>query len=97
MNDDNIVLDRIKVVNVINVLEPVSMSYLCRALKKSIRPDILSTIIEELLEAGLISFEKRNYRVTRRGMSFNISREAKTLRDVYRMKYLLGTSKAKGR
>lgn len=97
MNGDNIVLDRIKVLNVINMLQPVSMSYLSRALKKSIMPDILSTIIEELLKVGFISFEKRNYRVTRRGISFNLSRESKTLRDVSRMKYLLGTSKAKGR
>jgi predicted transcriptional regulator len=97
MNDHNIVLDRIKVMNVINILEPVSITDLVTALNNNVDPDLLTSIIEELHNSGFISIDKEYYRVTRRGLSFYLSRESKTLRDVYRMNYLVNTTKAKGR
>ena len=96
MHGNNIVLDKIKTIAAINVLEPVTMTNLSRALKNIIEPDLLSNILGELLIEGLISSEKRNYRVTRIGMSFNPSRESKTLRDIYRMKHLLAIGKQRG-
>lgn len=96
MYGHNIVLDKIKTIAVINVLEPVAMSNLSRSLKNKIDPELLPIILQELLEEGLVTSEKKYYRVTRRGMSFNTSRESKILRDIYRMKYLLSTSKQRG-
>jgi hypothetical protein len=85
-----------KTLAVVNVLQPVTEKTLVKHLCKTIRPDSMPSILTELLDAGLICKEKGYYRATSRGMSFNISRPSKRLRDIYRMKYLLITSKQRG-
>lgn len=97
MLDHNIILDKIKALTVINVLEPVTMTNLKKVFKNTINPDSLSIILTELLDEKLVAIEKMHYRVTLKGLSFKMSRESRTLRDIYRMKYILNTKKAKGR
>jgi len=96
MHERNIVLDKIKTIATINVLEPVTVANLSRSLKNKIDPKLLPIILDELFKDGLVTSEKKYYRVTRRGMSFSTSRESKFLRDIYRMKYLLSTNKQRG-
>jgi len=96
MKAPNIVLDKMKTLTAINVLEPTTESTLARALKNDIEPSSLSIILEELLIEGLISKEKRHFRITYRGISLNHSQNSKKLRDISRMKYLLNTSKQRG-
>ncbi len=92
----NNISDRIKTLAVVNVLQPVTKRTLLKHLPTTIRPDSLSSILNELVDANLISREKGYYRVTHSGISFNISRQSKKLRDITRMKYLLTTTKQRG-
>lgn len=96
MDENNIVLDKIKTIATINILQPVTKLNLSKLLKDNISPESLPTILKELVQEGLIISEKKYYRVTRLGMSYIHSGESKSLRDVYRMKYLLRTSKQRG-
>lgn len=96
MAENNLVLDKIKTIAAINVLQPVTKLNLSKLLSDKISAQSLPTILKELVEERLIINEKKYYRVTRLGMSYIHSRESKLLRDVYRMKYLLGTSKQRG-
>lgn len=96
MNENNVVLDKIKTIAAINVLQPVTKSNLSKLLKNNVEPALLPTILQELLEEGLIISEKKYYRVTRLGMFYIPSRKSKSLRDIYRMKYLLSISKQRG-
>lgn len=93
---NNIVGDKIKTIAAINILQPVTKLNLSELLKDNISPESLPIILKELVQEGLIISEKKYYRVTRLGMSYIHSRESKLLRDVYRMKYLLVTSKQRG-
>jgi len=94
-NYDNL-SNRIKTLAVVNVLQPVTKRSLVEHLRKTIHPDSISSILTELLDAGLVAKEKAYYRVTRRGLCFSISRQSRILRDIDRMKYLLATSKQRG-
>ena len=96
MSENSVVVDRINTIAAINVLQPVTKLNLSKSLKNNINPASLPTILQELVQDGLITSEKKYYRVTRLGMSYIPSRESKFLRDIYRMKYLLGTSKQRG-
>ena len=96
MDENNVVLDKIKTIAAINVLQPVTRLNLSKLLKKNISPASLPTILKELVQEGLIVSDKKYYRVTRLGMSYIPLRESKSLRDIYRMKYLLHTSKQRG-
>lgn len=96
LHSDNSILNKIRTLAVVNILEPVTKTRLAKSLSNTIDPNNISSILTELLEDGLISNEKRYYRVTYRGISFNISRQSKILRDIYRMKYLLSTNKQRG-
>jgi len=96
MGETTLLLDKIKTLAAINVLQPVAKTGLSRLVKNDVDLASLPTILRELLEEGLITNEKKYYRVTRLGMSCIPSRESKSLRDIYRMKYLLGTSKQRG-
>lgn len=96
MHESNLVLDKIKTIAAINVLQPVTKQNLSKSLKNNISPESLPTILKELVQEGLIASEKKYYRATRLGMSYIPSRESRLLRDVYRMKYLLRISKQRG-
>jgi len=96
MGGNNVVLDKIKTIAAINVLQPVTKINLSKLLKNNINPASLPTILQVLVKEGLITSEKKYYRVTRLGMSYIPSRESKFLRDIYRMKYLLSISKQRG-
>jgi len=96
MGENNVVLDKLKTIAAINVLQPVTKSNLSKLLAKNIDPASLPIIMQELQEEGLIKSDKKYYRLTRIGMSYIASRESKFLRDIYRMKYLLDTSKQRG-
>lgn len=93
---DNNILNKIETLKVVNILQPVTRRGITKSLSKNIKQNNIASILTELLDDGLISNEKGYYRVTRRGISFNVSRQSKTLRDVLRMKYLLSTSKQRG-
>ena len=93
---DNNILNKIKILAVVNILEPVTKRSLAKSLSNTIDPNNIASILTELLDDGLISNEKGYYRLTYLGISFNISRQSKTLRDIYRMKYLLSTNKQRG-
>jgi len=97
MRTSNIVLDKIKTIAAINVLEPVTRLNLSKSLRNNVNLELLPIILQELIQEGLIASEGNYYRVTRLGMSYLPSRLSKRLRDIHRMKYLLSTSKAKGR
>jgi predicted transcriptional regulator len=96
MKAQNIVLDKMKTLTAINVLEPITESTLARTLKKDIDPSLLSTILGDLLLEGLISKDKRYFRITYRGISLNHSQSSKKIRDISRMKFLLNISKQRG-
>lgn len=96
MRENNIVLDKLKTIAAINVLQPVTKLNLSKSLKNNINLASVPAILQELLEERLITTEKKNYRVTRLGMSYIPSRESRFLRDIYRMKYLLSISKQRG-
>ncbi len=94
--DEYQVENRIKILMAINVLEPITKINLTESLVKIIDQENLSFILTELEDDGLIAIDNGYYRATRLGMSFNVSRRAKKLRDIYRMKHLLSTSKQRG-
>ncbi len=96
MRETALVLDKIKTIAAINILQPVTKLNLSGLLKNNIDSASLPTILQELLEERLVTSEKKYYRVTRLGMSYIPSRESKFLRDIYRMKYLLTISKRRG-
>ena len=88
--------DRILTLATINILEPVTKGSLVKEMAQYIDKKQIVDIIGELLSDGLIVKEKKSYRVTYRGSKFNTSLEARKLRDVQRMKYLLSISKQRG-
>jgi len=88
--------DRIITLATINILEPVTRESLIKETAQYIDKKQIENIIDELLNDGLIVREKKSYRVTYRGNKVNISVRARKLRDIQRMKYLLGISKQRG-
>ena len=94
--DDNQIENRLKTLMAINVLEPITKSNLTESLINIIDKENLSVILTELEGDGLISIEKGYYRVTRLGMSFNVSKRARNLRDINRMMHIINTSKQRG-
>ncbi len=92
----NPLLERINTLASINVLQPVTIADLSRALTRRVQRNVLPTILSELVRDGLVARESTHYRVTTRGMSLLSSRHVSTARDIARMKYLLATSKQRG-
>ena len=92
----NSISDKMKILKLVNILQPVTKTTLLKHLPKTIRPESISSILTELLQDNLLSKERRYYRVTTSGLSFNLSKQSKKLRDITRMKYLLQTTKQRG-
>lgn len=96
VHSDNIILDKLRTLALVNILEPVNKTRLAKSMGNTINPKNITSILSELVNEGLVSCERRYYRLTHRGLSLSISRQVKTLRDIYRMKYLLSTNKQRG-
>lgn len=94
--DENDVINKVKALTIINILQPVTKRSLIRSLDNTIDNKQMGIILSELVDAGFIAKEKGCYRVTRTGISFSISRKSNILRDVYRMKHLLRIGKQRG-
>ena len=95
-NDGNNLSNRIRTLAIVTVLQPVTKASLLEYLRGTVHRDSISSILTDLLDAGLVAKDKRYYRATARGLSFSVSRRSKTLRDIDRMKYLLAISKQRG-
>lgn len=92
----NLLLERVNTIASINILQPVTLPALSRALTRRVQRNLLPTVLRELVQDGLVAKENSHYRVTTLGMSLLTSRRISTARDVNRMKYLLATSKQRG-
>jgi predicted transcriptional regulator len=93
---ENVILNNIKILALINILEPVTKTTVIKSLGNNINSKQIGLILSELTKDGFIAREKGRYRTTYKGSSFSISRKANKLRDIQRMKHLLVTSKQRG-
>ncbi len=94
--DGNDVLNVIKMLNIINIFQPVTKQGLIEHIDQEINGKQMDLILSELAEIGFVAREKGWYRVTRRGLSLNISRKVSRLRDIQRMEHLLSINKQRG-
>lgn len=96
MYSSDTVFVRMNVIASINVLQPVTLTALSRAMGSKVDRSLLHFVLQELTEDGLVVRERRHYRLTPFGMSFLTARQISMSRDINRMKYLLATSKQRG-
>lgn len=94
--NENQILNKIKTLAIINVLEPVTKRRIIKSIGNTTNKERVGLILNELINDGFIAREKWWYRTTYKGMSFSISRRAHILRDIQRMKHLLKISKQRG-
>ena len=94
--DDDHTLKEIGTLAILNILQPATKESIMQVLDKTMSSEKMELVLDELIRSGFVTSERGHYRVTRKGISFNVSGKVRILRDVNRMKHLLRTSQQRG-